>query len=492
MQCKRPASEPEAPLKRTAKLLLTVLTAASITLCGVPTSAIETLGDISALDGIGALGTQYAEAATAGISSDGTITIKNTTKTVSASKPVLFVGGTGSVTYAGSTDTTSDGRSLTFETSDSSVVSVNSSAATYTVKSEGTATISAVLTVTSTQSGTAGSSIATETVLGSVTFLTGKSVKSAGAKLSKKTWRAYHAGDYDDEGTVDITFSGMPEMSNVALSCTLSGSALSITSSTWRKAKKTARLVVAGSGSATLSLTVNDKTFTARIVAKTLRLNGGTCIVAVGGKKTLRLTGYKNDCGSVTWTSRRKTVAGVSKSGVVSGRKVGTGIVYARVGGKRVGCAVSVVTQKRYRVIQRAKSIAKGTYSQARRMSSGYYDCSSLVWRAYRLEGVSFGVSSGWAPVAATIGKWCVARGGRIKGGASKSNVNSLKIRAGDLFFRCGSSNGRYKGIYHVEMVAGLVWLSDKKNGKANLTVRWVNREDGYGVGESSTMMARP
>ena len=69
----------------------------------------------------------------------------------------------------------------------------------------------------------------------------------------------------------------------------------------------------------------------------------------------------------------------VNGKGKIKARKVGTSVIVANIGGVKVGCAVSVVTPKTYRVIRKAKSIAKGTYSQPKRMQRGYYDCSSLV-----------------------------------------------------------------------------------------------------------------
>ena len=88
-------------------------------------------------------------------------------------------------------------------------------------------------------------------------------------------------------------------------------------------------------------------------------------------------------------------------------------------------------------------------------MQSGYYDCSSLVWRAYKKAGVTVVKNTGWAPVAADIGRWLIVTKNRDYWKMTYNRVIKFKFKPGDLGFQTGSSNGRYKGIYHVEMFAG-------------------------------------
>ena len=62
--------------------------------------------------------------------------------------------------------------------------------------------------------------------------------------------------------------------------------------------------------------------------------------------------------------------------------------MYADVKNVRIGCAVSVVKKGMTKVVKRAIKIgATCKYSQPRRMQRKYYDCSSLVWRSYKLIG---------------------------------------------------------------------------------------------------------
>lgn len=85
------------------------------------------------------------------------------------------------------------------------------------------------------------------------------------------------------------------------------------------------------------------------------------------------------------------------------------------------------------------------SYSQDRRFSAGYVDCSSMVYRAYN----HFGYTFGGATTAAAEFIWC------------KNNnklVNESELKAGDLiFFNKGShySSNKAYGIGHVTMYIG-------------------------------------
>ncbi len=91
--------------------------------------------------------------------------------------------------------------------------------------------------------------------------------------------------------------------------------------------------------------------------------------------------------------------------------------------------------------------------SQAKRMDKGYFDCSSLVWRAYHSQGINL-MQKKWAPTAADLGKYLVGKHKKVAS-ADWKNYEKLKFQVGDLLFETGENNGRYKGIYHVEMFGG-------------------------------------
>jgi cell wall-associated NlpC family hydrolase len=86
-------------------------------------------------------------------------------------------------------------------------------------------------------------------------------------------------------------------------------------------------------------------------------------------------------------------------------------------------------------------------------MAVGKYDCSSYIYRAYKDAGKTLGTSSSWAPTAADLAKWCNEKGYVLY--TETQTVDVSKLRPGDLIFETGENNGRYKGIYHVDLYVG-------------------------------------
>ena len=123
-------------------------------------------------------------------------------------------------------------------------------------------------------------------------------------------------------------------------------------------------------------------------------------------------------------------------------------------------------------------------------MLKGYYDCSSLVWRSYKIGKVKL-VDKFYAPVAADLAKFFVKKKKRIKGGYSESNVAKMKLRVGDLFFCEGAKNKRYRGIYHVEMLTGYNCQGMIPDGKATIVVKWATVPDDYYFKDKG-LMVRP
>lgn len=117
--------------------------------------------------------------------------------------------------------------------------------------------------------------------------------------------------------------------------------------------------------------------------------------------------------------------------------------------------------------------------SQPKRMQEKFYDCSSLVWKSYHKNGVNFGIAY-YAPVAADMGKWCVQHKKLVSGGLSRANIQNMKLNPGDVMFETGQKNGRYKGIYHVEMITGYIFYGFDRNGKAELGIQWATGDEKY------------
>ena len=182
------------------------------------------------------------------------------------------------------------------------------------------------------------------------------------------------------------------------------------------------------------------------------------------------------------WNSSDSKVALVRPDGSVEGRKIGNAIITGveKNKGYRVGCVVSVTSEANARAIMRGKEIAQGTYSLGRRMQKGYYDCSSLVWRAFVQEGINFGVPlGGYAPVAGTEAQY-LERQGKILSTWKQKDMEKLKYLAGDMMFRTNTGNGHYRGINHVEIIAGYEVYQYDKKGKPIVRCVWVNRDPEY------------
>lgn len=235
-----------------------------------------------------------------------------------------------------------------------------------------------------------------------------------------------------------------------------------------------------GEGDAKLTIIINGKEFL--ISVKVVRLEmSKTSLVASKGKKTklkIRGTSVK-----AKWTSSNAKVVKVSADGTVHCRKTGNAVITAQIGEAKVGCAVSVISPKLLKVVNMAKRIgANWKYSQPKRMQTGYYDCSSLVWKCYKKMGKTFG-DKHYAPVAANEAKWCADRKKMITKSYTWNHVQKMKLRPGDLIFKTGQKNGRYKGIYHVEMFVGYTLTGFDSSGKPVLSELWAARSEGYGGG---------
>lgn len=235
-------------------------------------------------------------------------------------------------------------------------------------------------------------------------------------------------------------------------------------------------------GKTTVTVSINDQQI-CKLTINTILVQMSTNSVLLAIKETKQLRVKGAPAAAIKWSSTNPKVVTVSSKGLVRAKSSGNAVIKAKIGDNMFGCAVSVVTQSRKKAINTAIHIVRtSTYSQPNRMQNKYYDCSSLVWKAYHKNGVNFG-NAYYAPVAADIGKWCAQKKRMVKGGLSVKNIDSMKINAGDIMFRTGDNNGRYKGIYHVEMIVGYTCYGFDSNGKPMLSLKYAARADGYADG---------
>lgn len=203
-------------------------------------------------------------------------------------------------------------------------------------------------------------------------------------------------------------------------------------------------------GNAVISVVVDGVIRTCNITVTNPQLKKNFYVTSKGTKQIINITGT-NAQSSIKYTSSNKKVATVSSSGVVKTKGTGFSAITAHVDGAVLTVSVNVGTKKGAKAVLNALKVEGAKYSQARRMSKGYYDCSSLVWRSYKPTGIVFGNKT-YAPVAADEAKFCVSHKKKV---SKKARTKLNKLLPGDLFFFSGASNGRYKNIYHVAIYMG-------------------------------------
>ncbi|MGN0293290.1 MAG: NlpC/P60 family protein [Lachnospiraceae bacterium] len=176
----------------------------------------------------------------------------------------------------------------------------------------------------------------------------------------------------------------------------------------------------------------------------------------------------QGSCSSVKWSTSNTNIASVSSSGKVTGQNIGRANIYATVNGKKLTLKVEVVSKETYKAVNYANDAVGCRYSQSKRMSSGYYDCSSLVWRSYASAGVYIGGKTSWAPTAAgsasILNDSCKT--------VSYSKVSASELLPGDLIYTSSYSNGRYRNITHAAIYVGNGKIVEAANSRVGVVKR--------------------
>ena len=234
----------------------------------------------------------------------------------------------------------------------------------------------------------------------------------------------------------------------------------SYSNTTWKLKKKSLAsispdgTITAGkkTGKTTLTIKADGKTIKHTIIVTNPSLKTSGTLLAPKKTTRIKLSGVCAQS-NITYHSMKKSIATVSRTGVVKGQKCGTTKISVTADGNRFTFQVQVVPQRAIDASKTGYNIMySSSYSQARRMSSGYYDCSSLVFRSYGCDTGLLGGIPSWAPTAAAMASY-MERTGKV---ISYRGLNVSKLRPGDLiFYKAPYSNGRYKNIYHVSMYYG-------------------------------------
>ncbi len=234
----------------------------------------------------------------------------------------------------------------------------------------------------------------------------------------------------------------------------------SYSNTTWKLKKKSLAsispdgTITAGkkTGKTTLTIKADGKTIKHTIIVTNPSLKTSGTLLAPKKTTRIKLSGVCAQS-NITYHSMKKSIATVSRTGVVKGQKCGTTKISVTADGNRFTFQVQVVPQRAIDACKTGYNIMySSSYSQARRMSSGYYDCSSLVFRSYGCDTGLLGGIPSWAPTAAAMASY-MERTGKV---ISYRGLNVSKLRPGDLiFYKAPYSNGRYKNIYHVSMYYG-------------------------------------
>jgi uncharacterized protein YjdB len=312
-------------------------------------------------------------------------------------------------------------QSVSWSSSNPAVAAINAGSGLLAAKKSGTAKISAKVVYTDGRS---------------LTYAT--NVKVSNPKIGTTTKISSSSAGYK------INLTGITDYSNIS----------------W-KSSRTASAQVAPNGSVIIktdkpqkvkfTATVDGKNVVQTLIITNPKLKIHYKLLTRGKGAKILLNGI-NKKSKVTFKSLSKSIATVTKTGFIRAKKNGNAKILVTADGRKMEFTVHVVSKKILNSVLKAESIMySSTYSQAYRMSLGYYDCSSLTYRAFQPNADSILGAGPWAPTAAAQAYYLVSKGKII----SYKGLDTSQLRPGDLLFYGGANNGRYRGIYHISIYYG-------------------------------------
>lgn len=212
---------------------------------------------------------------------------------------------------------------------------------------------------------------------------------------------------------------------------------------------ETGEVLAFTTGRTIITIRVDGKELTCTVLVTNAALSSYWYITYRGQSKTLKITGNSKTT-AITFKSENPKVCTVNSKGKVKAVGRGNTRIAVSVDGATLYCVVNVTYKKAFNVIKKGKTKLGYVYSQARRTSAKYFDCSSFVWRMYKTQKIYFG-SKYACPVAASEARYMVQK----KKAIAYKYVKESKLLAGDVLFIKGKHNGRYKNICHTAIYIG-------------------------------------
>lgn len=212
-------------------------------------------------------------------------------------------------------------------------------------------------------------------------------------------------------------------------------------------------------GNGTITASVDGKEYTVNYTVCTPVLGDIMPVVAKGKTTKINITGAVGL--TPHFTSRNTSIVTVSLDGTITAKKSGVTYVDVNLSNMVASYRVEVAAKGMKTIIKRANYIVNNwKYNQGKRMKSGYYDCSALVWKgykAYKKYNKKLG-SSKYALPAGELFDYLKKKKKIVYYGYA--GMDNLK--PGDLIFYGDYANavrystpGRTLNIYHVSMYAG-------------------------------------
>ncbi len=299
-------------------------------------------------------------------------------------------------------------------------------------------------------------------------------------------------GAYDiiSESIIDINFpEGLEVNQEIPVSITSDNDQM-LVSAAYMKYDKKVKVECSTDGEANLEIKVGNVICPVHIVVKRQGLSDYTKLLAPGKSSRIKMLNYD---GAVKFSSLQPKVVSCSEDGKIKALKQGNAVIVADLdNGEKIGCVVSVVPTKIIKVCKKAAEIgATCEYSMDKRMTPGYYDCSSLTYLAYKSQGYKLCNFNGWAPTSRDQAKWCKKNNRFIKGALSDKNVQKMKLLPGDLMFEY-RIKGDLDSMYHVEMITGYVVCYFDASGNPVLGIAYANRYPNYYAHGANQYIGRP